>query len=321
MSLQQAAHAAPIYSDDFDTDTSANYNTFITPGASGPSSDVTWAYDYNSQLGIPTAPHSTGGTTKGVRLRVDNLQSSVGTIVGAVSIATKNISSLPAQYVLSVDVWSNYIGSTASGLASSGSNGSTGVTVGVATAGTSLQYVAGNDGLMVEAFGDNGGGANGAYRVYTNNVSPRPVPTNSSYYAAGTSSTSASNTDPYYNFLTAKTAPSAQTTSNPSTQFGSTAVGTIGFAWHTFTITKNATNYIWAIDGTTITTVPIANITAGGNQVSLGNDDTGLTGSSVAANQLLNAEIFDNLTINAVPEPSALAFLGLGSLLGLRRRR
>ena len=122
LGLQHAVHAAALYSDDFDTDTSANYNTFITAGATGPSSDVTWAYDYSTALGIPTAPHSTGGSTKGVRLRVDNLQSSSGTIVGAVSIATKNIAALPAQYVVSVDVWSNYIGNTTTGLASSGSN-------------------------------------------------------------------------------------------------------------------------------------------------------------------------------------------------------
>ena len=58
-----------------------------------------------------------------------------------------------ASYTLTVDVWSNYIGSGTS-IATSGSNGSTGVAVGIGSAGTSLQYIAGNDGHLVEAFGD-----------------------------------------------------------------------------------------------------------------------------------------------------------------------
>src|ERR1035437_7248528 len=197
-----AISSAALWSDDFNADTSANYNTFITAGATGPSSDATFAYDY-SALGIPAAPHTTDSTTRGLRLRVDNLQSSVGTVVGAVSIATKGLS-LPGQYTVSVDVWGNYIGGTS--IAASGSNGSTGAAVGVGTSGgTSLQYIAANDGLLVEAFHDNGGGANQQYRVYTDATHPNPTTAN--YWAAGTGVHSASYTDPYYSFLTSHTAP------------------------------------------------------------------------------------------------------------------
>ena len=319
------ARADVLYSDPFDTDTSANYNVYITPGSTGPSGDVTFAYNYGAApsvggLSIPVAPHTTDGSTFGLRLRTDNLQSSVGTVVGATEIFTKGLS-LPLQYIVQVDVWSNYIGGTS--IAASGSNGSTGVTLGIGSAGQK-QYIASNDGELFEAFGDNGGGANGAYRVYTNDVSPRPVPTNTSYYAAGTSSTSASNTDPYYTaFLPGVSAPAGQS-SFSATQGGTSAAGTLGFGWHTWTVTQDGTNVTWAIDGHTITTVPNSAVNFAGSQVSLGNDDTGLTGNSAANNQLFNAEIFDNFKITTpVPEPGSLGLVALAGagLMGRRRRR
>lgn len=314
-----------VYSDDFNTNTSANYNVYITAGSTGPSGDATFAYNYGAApasggLSIPAAPHTTDGSTIGLRLRTDNLQSSVGTVVGATNVITKGLV-LPATYTVSVDVWCNYIGG--SNISASGSNGSTGATVGIGTAGTGLQYLnVANDGLLVEGFGDNGGGADGAYRVYPGTTSPRPVPTNSSYYAAGTTSGSATYSNSYYTaFLPAVSAPAGQSAFASATQGGMTPAGVLGFAWHTWTITQDGTNITWAIDGHTITTVPDANVTLAGSQVSLGNDDTGLTGSSAANNQLFNAEIFDNLTITALPEPASLSLVGLGAAACLRRRR
>jgi hypothetical protein len=302
------ASAGIVLNDDFNSNTSANYTTFITAGATGPSGDVTFAYNYGAApgsggLSIPAAPHTTDGSTLGLRIRTDNLQSSAGTVVGTSEIVTKNLS-LGAAYKVTVDVWSNYIGG--SNLSSSGTNGSTGVAVGVGTKGNSIQYIAANDGLLFEGFGDNGGGANQAYRVYTDNNHPNPTTKN--YWAAGTTSTSASNTDPYYTSRFPAHAGPAGQSSFASTQSGNTAAGTLGFAWHTWTITSDGTNVVWAIDGSTITTVPVVDFVLGGSQISLGNDDTGLTGSSAANNQLFNAEIFDNLTVESVPEASAGLF-------------
>ena len=320
--LPSALNAQIVFSDNFNVDSSANYNIFVTAGATGPSGDATFAYNYGAPpasggLGIPAAPHTTDGSTLGLRVRTDNLQSSVGTVVGATEVATKGLS-LTTPYQVSVDVWSDYIGSGTS-IASSGANGSTGVAVGIGTSGTSLQYIASNDGLLTEGFGDNGGGANQAYRLYLDNTHPNPTTAN--YWAAGTSSTSASYTDPYYSFLTSQTAPAAQSAFS-ATQGGSTPVGVLGFAWHTWTITDDGINVTWAIDGTTITTVPVSAVTFGGSQISLGNDDTGLSGSSAANNQLFNAEIFDNLTVTQIPEPAscALGILGGAGLFLVRRR-
>ncbi len=239
-----------------------------------------------------------------MRVRTDNLQSSVGTVVGTTEIVTKNLS-LGAAYKVTVDVWSNYIGGTS--LAASGSNGSTGVAVGVGTKGNAIQYVAANDGLLFEGFGDNGGGTNQDYRAYTDNNHPNP--TTKGYWAAGTGANSATNTDPYYTTrFPAKTAPAGQSSFAPTTQGGSTAAGTLGFRWDTWTITSDGTNVVWAIDGSVITTVPVVDFVSGGSQISLGNDDTGLTGNSTANGQLFNAEIFDNLTVESVPEASAGIF-------------
>ncbi len=103
------ASAATLYSDDFNSNTSSNYNTYITAGATGPSGDTTFAYDYGAApgsggLSLPLAPHTTDGSSLGLRLRTDNLQSSVGTVVGATSVVTKNLS-LPSSYQVQVDVW------------------------------------------------------------------------------------------------------------------------------------------------------------------------------------------------------------------------
>lgn len=321
------ASAATLYSDNFNSDTSASYNQFITAGATGPSGDATFAYNYgdipaNGGLSIPVAPHTTDGSTTGLRLRTDNLQSTASAgVVGATSVVTKGLS-LPSSYQVQVDVWNNYIGGT--NLSSSGSNGSTAAAIGIATAGTSNQYIAANDGLLVESFGDNGGGANQAYRVYTNGTHPNP--TTKGYWAAGTTATSASNTDPYYtSAFPSVSGPAGQSAFAPTTQGGSTAAGTLGFAWHTWTITNDSVNVTWAIDGKTIATIPTADYTSAGSQITLGNDDTGLSGNSTANNQLFNAHIFDNLIVRdypAVPEPSTLllCLVGMMGWFGARRR-
>jgi hypothetical protein len=300
-----------VLSDDFNTNTSANYTTFITAGAAaGPSGDVTFAYNYGAApgsggLSIPAAPHTTDGSTLGLRIRTDNLQNaSAAATVGASAIITKNLS-LGAAYKVTVDVWSNYIGGTS--LAASGSNGTTGVAVGIGTKGNALQYIAANDGLIFEGFGDNAAGVNQAYRVYTDNNHPNP--TTKGYWAAGTGANSATFSDPYYTSrFPAHTGPAGQSTFAPSTQGGSTAAGTLGFAWHTWTIQSDGTNVVWAIDGSTIATVPVIDFVTGGSQISLGNDDTGTGGNTAANNQLFNAEIFDNFVVESVPEASAGLF-------------
>jgi len=75
--------AAVLYTDDFNTNTSANYNTYITAGSTGPSSDVTFAYNYaaapgSGGLAIPVAPHTTDATTLGLLQQRDEIQLEAG---------------------------------------------------------------------------------------------------------------------------------------------------------------------------------------------------------------------------------------------------
>jgi MYXO-CTERM domain-containing protein len=171
----------------------------------------------------------------------------------------------------------------------------------------------------VDTFHDNGGGANQQYRLYLDNAHPNP--TTAPYWAAGTGANSASFTDPYYSFLGSQAAPAGQAAFS-ATQGGATPAGIIGFAWHTMTITQDGFNLTWAIDGNTITTVPDSALTLGGSQISLNAIDSGLSGNSTANGQLLNADIWDNLSVTATPEPStiALGVLGLAGLFFARRR-
>jgi hypothetical protein len=59
-----------LFSDDFETDSSAKYDVLFKAADGVEDYSVDWAYDY-SQDGIPSAPHSATGTTKGVRLHVN----------------------------------------------------------------------------------------------------------------------------------------------------------------------------------------------------------------------------------------------------------
>lgn len=310
--------AQVIYSDNFNSSSdAANYNILqTTVSGGGASSDATFGFDY-STLGVPVAPDTTDSSTLGLRLRVDDLGNTSGSAVGAIEAATIGLT-LPSKYVITFDLWGNYIGGTS--LSASGSNGSTAPGVGIGTSGTSLQSPNANDGFIADAFHDGGGGSTGDYRLYADNT--RLLPTGTSYFAAGSLSTSSTHTDSYYSFLTSQTAPSAQTTLSSSTQGGSTPVGIVGFQWTKWTITQDGTNITWAINGHTIATVPDSSVTFGGTQLSLDSIDSNTSGNTSANNQALNFDIFDNLTVTAIPEPATGAIMCFGAVaISLIRRR
>ena len=320
-----AARAVGLYSDDFNTAASAtNYNVFQTTGASSANTgSAGFAFDY-STLGIPSAPNSLGdASTVGLRVQSDQLTATTSDLIGAISVVTKNLV-LPAQYKVSVEVWGNYVGGTTINDAG-GTNGTTGATIGIGAAGTSYDSATTNSvqgGVLVDALRDPSA-SGGTYRVYINGTNQGNSNANFAIYAASGGSNAATTaqmyTNAYYGPLFPVVSAPAIQSGAATTQTGSTQAGVFGFAWHNETITQDGTNVTWAIDGTTIATVPDSSVTLfGGSQIALGDQDGNLTTGPAT----YNFDVFDDLVVTAVPEPTSLALLGLmGAGMLARRRR
>ena len=279
------ASAVTLFSDNFNTDTSASWTQNKAPTANAATQQATWAYDY-SAMGIPPAPGSTD--TFGLRLRA-NIP-----IVGGVEVTTRpagvtsGLSVSPtgqnfgSNYVMTVYAWSNFFGApNVNGLADNANSegGTNNVMFAVGTSGT-VPLVVGNTTLVTNGVMDGvgfattpDGGITNDFRVYP--ASGTFVPgTTAGVYAAGASATANQNVNAYYTALfPAKTAPTVQQgistaeygSDASNTQLGSTQVGSFGFAWHKVVITKNNNIVTWAVDDTLLATEDASTLTLGGS--------------------------------------------------------
>ncbi|MDB5294695.1 MAG: hypothetical protein JWO31_678 [Phycisphaerales bacterium] len=312
------AKAQTLFNDSFNTDTSGNWTINKSTGANANDAGQIAEFGYNyATYGVPSAPRTTDGSRTGLRLRPNV----TGGIFSGFSVSPTAQNFGPA-YKLSFDLWTNYIGGTG-GLGTGGSGSTEAATAGVGTAGTSAQW-AGSPTYDSVFFGNviDGGTAGTDYRAYprANNAAPA-----TGAYAAGTTTGTggaADNTNPYYSFLTSKTAPAEQVALSSTTQSGNSAVGTTSFAWHRVDILNYGGFVEWDIDGVRISTVNVTAQGLGGNNILLGMFDT-TAGSPVGTTaQELNFALFDNVSVVAVPEPGSIAALSalVGGLM-LRRRR
>jgi len=284
------APTTTLFADNFDTDTTANWVT----NAINADNDATFNYDYSAD-GVPAAPHTVGGSTKGLRLR-----SHLGALAGATAISVSPIGlSLPGDYRIRFDLWMNFNGPAPGG----GAGSSEYFTTGVGVSETHTNVAGESAGTPIAAWGnaagscvifavDGDGGfaeSTGDFIVYSNNVA---ITANTNVYPAGARDNFAS----YYAEFGEIAPPPAQTTAFP-TQTGSDNVGTLSYAWHDVVITKQGTNVTWTIDG-----LPIANTTYSlpfaGSNFSLGYEDIN---SSVTAIPRMNMAIVDNLTVQTLP--------------------
>ena len=150
------AQTVTLFADDFDGGTSAANWTLFDHGGDY---SADFAYDYNAR-GIPSAPNSTGGSTVGVRLEVNNNDATPAT--DAVSLYPTG-QSFAGDHTLKFDMWINYNG---------GSGGGTGstefATAGLAHQGDRVvwQNNAASDGRWFAVTGE--GGATDDYCVYRN---------------------------------------------------------------------------------------------------------------------------------------------------------
>ncbi|MFM7245346.1 MAG: PEP-CTERM sorting domain-containing protein [Planctomycetaceae bacterium] len=327
-----------LFSENFDVDSTASWtvNSFVggtTASGGSAANAANFFFDY-STVGIPAAPNTTGGSTRGLKLQANI--SGTGPTAGlppGISVSPTG-QSFTGDYSLRFDWWTNFIGNTTGGIGNtSGGSGSTQLsTFGILTSGTVANYAGSCDGVFYGATPD--GASASDYRAYS-------VTAQSGYttgttgvnfqnvYAAG----SQQNTNAYYAtpFPGGKTAPLIQQTSYALTQTGTTVVGTPSFTWNDVLIEKNGATITWTVNGTLLATTSTSGFATAtkGNNILFGQADTSVgAGTPAATFQAVDFTLIDNVRVlSAVPEPTTLALVAgaaagaLPLVIRWRRRR
>ncbi|MDB5294485.1 MAG: hypothetical protein JWO31_468 [Phycisphaerales bacterium] len=322
-----------LFSDNFNTNTSANWTVNVAPAANASLQSAQFAFDY-SAYGIPAPTGSTD--TLGLRLRANIPGGAVAPVTSRPAGVTSGLSVSPTgknfgtSYRVSFDAWSNFNGApNASGLADNANSqgGTNNVLFAVGTSGNaplvvgSTALVTGGqmDGVGFAATGD--GGLTDDFRVF-------PASGTSSTAASGVySAGSTSNANAYYMTLfPSVAAPGVQQSLSTAeygsdaanTQAGTTQAGAFGFAWHKVVLTKDGNTVTWDVDGTRIATLDASTLTLGGANLALGQSDVN---SSTTRHPDLLFTVFDNLTVESVPEPSTAGVVIAAAFAGLAARR
>jgi hypothetical protein len=239
-------------------------DTFDTVGAvawrlnrSSSDTRVNLNYDY-SVLGIPSAPRSTGGSTRGLRMEA-NMTAGV---VSALSLSpTSQV--YTGDYRLRFDMWINANGPFPTG----GTGSSQHVLAGLGTGGDRVEWNGTGstaDGYYFAVDGegqaDDTSTTRGDFCAY---IGTALQDGSSGAYAAGTDSSVRGNLSAYYvtAFPGGLTAPGLQQT-NYSQQTGALAQGTVGFAWREVIVSRQGNTVDWSIDGIRLATITNATFTA-----------------------------------------------------------
>jgi hypothetical protein len=334
--MAATAHAQTVlFSDNFDSDSTASWtvNSFVGGTTSSGGSAVNSAnffYDY-SAVGVPAAPNSSGGSTRGLKLQANI--SGTGPVAGlppGISVSPTG-QSFNGDYSLRFDWWTNFIGNVSGGIGNTlGGAGSTQLsTFGLLSSGTVANYVGSCDGIFYGATPD--GASASDYRAYS--------VTAQSGYATGTTGVnyqnvyaagSQQNTNLYYAtpFPGGKTAPLYQQTNYASTQTGTTVVGTPSFTWNDVLIEKSGATITWTVNGTLLATTSTSGFATAtkGNNILFGQADTSVgAGTPAATFQAVDFTLIDNVRVlTAVPEPTTLGLLAAaaaGAMPLVRRLR
>ncbi len=265
-----------VYSDNFDTDTSGQWSV---NEAHPDSNRATFNYDY-SGIGIPPAPNTTTGTTRGLKL-----EANIGAPTFTGLSASPTGFGIEGDYRLSFDMWINYNGPLTAG----GTGSTMSFSAGVGTSGTTAQFPGSSvEGILYSVTGEGGSGSD--WRAYA--ATGAPLTADTGVYASGTGSTALNNTDPYYVPFGRAAATAEQLALFPE-QTGSTPVGSPGMAWHEVSIEKRGTNITWFVDNLRIATIPLTNKEISTN-VFVGFFDINATQTG---NQDLSFGLVDNLRV------------------------
>ncbi len=312
LGLATSAQAFPLYVENFDVDHTANwmFNSSVAGDTANNNlnNEANFFFDY-STVGIPSAPHSVGGTTRGVKLEANVFGTTPGVFSG-VSVSPIN-QHFTGDYVLRFDAWQNFQGPFPGG----GSGTTQLLDAGIGSAENTAQFPGGTlNGVMFAATND--GGSATDYRAY---IAPgAPLAETSGAYAAGNTAGVTNSSNAYYSSFQGAIPP-AQTALFPATQTGAPAAGAAGFAWRDWVITKSGNTVTWSVDGKLIATATAGAL--GGDDIFLGYFDSNAGASADAVSRQLLFGLVDNVSVDVVPEPASLTVLALGGLGMLRRRR
>ena len=279
-----------LFFDDFDSDHSANWQVQVKDG----DNSANIFFDY-STIGIPSAPHSVGGTTRGIRLKAHEALVSAQ---NGVSVSPKGQNfSTAGDYRLRFDMWINF------GFDFNGSTEMFLAGVGASEANLNCPFGTPRLAVYFGATGEGGQGASGDYRVITNTTS---LATGGIVTVAAPSG-SRDNVDSYYNEFGDTGIPSAQAALFPTPQAANsiTPRGCLGMMWHDVIITKTATNVTWDIDGLRMITIDTTLInSAMSTNIFLGYYD--LNTGSIASVPNLTFGLVDNVRVEQVYNTNAL---------------
>jgi hypothetical protein len=281
------------FTEDFDVDHTANWTVNVVPSSQ---CFAEFFFDYAS-VGIPSAPHSTGGTTRGLRLRA-NVS---GNVASGISVSPTG-QSFTGNYSVRFDAWLNY-----NGPVNGGGVGSTQFTTwGVNTSGNVVNWVTGQDGIFLAVDGD--GGTNFDYRVYDPGHTTS-YPDGSSVYAAATNTptwTTRNAGHPYYaqyfgGSVENNAAPPAMISLFPAADLTGVAdSGAAGFRWRDVEIVRNGQYVVFYMDGRLIATVDsTASGTLGGSNIFFGQSDLESVSSADPTAPDLLFGLIDNIRVTS----------------------
>jgi hypothetical protein len=280
-----------IFTEDFETDHSLD-NTWVTNTVGG-YNPVNLFFDY-STVGIPSAPHSTGGSTHGLKLQA-NLDPAVQVFPSGSSISPAGFS-ISANFEMRWDWWLNF-----NGPLTGGGPGSTQIGgAGFGTAATTANVPTIIDAVFIGCSGD-GTGTSADYRVYTPAFSAS-LQDASGVYAAGTVG-SRNNTHAYYQ----STFPPQSATNNCPVQLalypqqtGQTQGGSAGMKWHDVSLKKVGTIITYTIDNLLIATIDAStNGTLGGANIVFGHFDINAGASTDPNATNLAFSLVDNVRVTS----------------------
>jgi hypothetical protein len=293
----QQSSAQSLYAQNFDTDDTANWTV-----NGGPTDETAeFNFDY-SAFGIPSAPRSTGATTRGMRLRC-NLTDGV---FGGFSVSPTG-KSFTGDYTLRFDWWHNYLGPLDNAAVAGSSMLST---FGILSSGAAANYAGAADSVFFAAVGNGGSAAD--YRAYSSEravsyqVPPDPAAPEDLHatYEAGSRNNSAE----FYttNFPGGVSAPTLQQTTYPDEQINATLPGTMGFGWHDVRIQRAGALVKWFVDDVLLITVDTTSFTVptGGNNILFGHADINATIGTSPNYAALMFTLIDNVRViddDAIP--------------------